>query len=310
MRKFTSRAAAKLFAVAGLLALSSQAACVTDVGTEGDTEETASQGDQLSYAPIGFASVFGTGAPPALWAYNSSGGGINVTSSGTGLYNVTFAGLGSAGGNVQVVAIGTNNSRCKVGSWGASGSDEVVHVRCHTASGSLVNSPFVVRFARPDGGYDGNGAYLWSGWAAPPENTPFNVDPTYSWNSSGGTNRVVRLDDGLYQAFLPGLSGAGGSVEITAYGGGSEHCKVGGWGALSGETFVNVYCFSSTGAPANTNFTLNYLAPKQVGAYNYGAYLWAHSSTGSDYVPSSIYSHNTGTDLYSSCPGYLGDNTA
>ena len=68
--------------------------------------------------------------PNPLYAYNSTGGTITITRTGTGLYTVTFFGLGAAnGGNVQVSSFNsamTNKYIAKIISWNSSGSDFIV----------------------------------------------------------------------------------------------------------------------------------------------------------------------------------------
>ena len=49
--------------------------------------------------------------PDATHQYNTSGAVRSVTRSGTGVYQVTFAGLGGVhAGNVQVTALGLNSA--------------------------------------------------------------------------------------------------------------------------------------------------------------------------------------------------------
>jgi hypothetical protein len=64
---------------------------------------------------------------------NTGGGAITIQNVTTGQYKVTFAGLGGPGGNAQVVAHGTDSTRCKVDSWFQSGSNELVNVLCPVA---------------------------------------------------------------------------------------------------------------------------------------------------------------------------------
>lgn len=85
--------------------------------------------------------------PSATYSYNSAGGAMTITRSGTGRYSVRFAGLGggsSSGGNVQVTSYGFGSESCKVQSWGSGGSDFVANVGCFTANGSPGDSRYTV----------------------------------------------------------------------------------------------------------------------------------------------------------------------
>jgi hypothetical protein len=65
--------------------------------------------------------------PDSRSAFNPSGGGISVTHTGTGTYSVLCSGVGVGGigfetvGNVQVTAVGDDNTYCHLKSW-ASGA--------------------------------------------------------------------------------------------------------------------------------------------------------------------------------------------
>jgi hypothetical protein len=58
------------------------------------------------------------------------------------------------------------------------------------------------------------------------------------------------------RADFPNLAGAGGNVQVTSYGSGSDRCKVASWGtgALATTLRVNVRCHTVGGAPVNTYF--------------------------------------------------------
>ena len=87
--------------------------------------------------------------PSTLYSFNSSGGGTTITRSATGVYQVTFTGLGSngtEGGHVQVTSYGSGNSHCKVRSWDSTGADFVVNVRCFDGgAGAAADSQYDVQ---------------------------------------------------------------------------------------------------------------------------------------------------------------------
>lgn len=274
----------------------------------GELIEEAQTSDALSNGAHGFAWVnISSGSPNASYSYNSAGGAITVASSGTGVYLVTFAGLGGSGGNVQVVAYGNTNTRCKVSNWYSGGGAMNIGVRCHNPAGAATNSAFIVQYARQDTN-NGAGAHLFAG---NPTAESYNPSSIYSWNSSGGINRIQRIATGIYDAFLPGLAVAGGSVQITAYGAGADHCKVQSWGPSGSEQRIRVRCFDTTGAASDAAFSLNFFGHQQVSAYDLGAYVWADNMSAASYTPSLTYSYNSGTiNGWEGCAGWIGDNTA
>ena len=201
----------------------------------------------------------------------------------TGLY------LGATvGGNVQVTAYGAGSERCKVGSWGSGGGMLSAYVNCFTAAGAPVDTLFTASYVQqPAVNPAAKGGYLWAEQPSAPLSTPYVPSSTYQWNSSGSQNTVVRTSVGMYTATFPGIAISGGTVEVTAYGWGNEHCKVRGWG---GNT-VNVGCFTPGGAPTDALFTLSF-AEKTLRNMPSYAYAWAEQPTAANYAPYSTYQRN------------------
>jgi hypothetical protein len=239
----------------------------------------------------GFAWVNSAAGVSASYRFNSEGGGVTATTGAVGSYTVTFEGLGGPGGDVQVVSYGSSNTRCKVSSWGGSWPGDLnVNVRCHQPDGTPQASAFVVQFARKNTTTDGAGAYLWADQQASASYCPSS---TYSWSSTDGENCITRSGPGDYLVDLPGLGASGGTVQVTAYGSGGEHCKVQSWADLGADERVHVRCFSAAGAAADSRFTLHYFADEEVSAHDYGAYAWANDSTSASYTPSLAYSYGS-----------------
>ncbi|WP_437486818.1 hypothetical protein WME75_04595 [Sorangium sp. So ce1014] len=227
------------------------------------------------------------------YARNSSGDvsgeGVDntVTQLGTGRYRVQFPGIGaSSGGNVQVTAYGSGAERCKVDHWNSSGGGVNVYVNCFTAGGAAINTRFSVAYVRKSGTGSSDEAYV---WANDPTAAAYTPDLTHQFNSSGVNNTIVRQGVGRYAVTLPGQTAVGGTVEVTAYGPDSDHCKVAGWGQSGDDTAVNVRCFDSAGALADGRFTLNFArsAPPN-GGLSY-SYAWAHDTAAASYTPSLAY---------------------
>jgi hypothetical protein len=231
---------------------------------------------------------------PVNWYSRSSLGGVNQVCNnpgGTvGYYTVDFANFSGYGGNVQVTSYGPGNERCKVQGWGPVTGAMRAHIRCHTPSGAAANTQFVAFFRSYTQTVSGGqwGAYLWSSNAAA-THTP---SPTYQWNANGSLSTVIYNGTGNYTAVLTGQNQYANSVLVTAYGGGSEHCKVGGWWVdASNNMNVNVLCFNTSGAPANSLFTLNYTSSTH--DFGPGGNVWAHDVTSANYVPSTWYQYNS-----------------
>src|SRR5262249_43031794 len=114
-------------------------------------------------------------------------------------------------------------------------------------------------------------------------------------------NTVVRTGVGAYTAMLPNLGTATGkdTVHVTAHGLGTETCKVASWGpsvvtlltGVTGTQNVNVRCFTSSGAPVDTFFTLTCAHPSSLAGAM--AFLWADKPTPAGSTPIPSYPPNS-----------------
>src|SRR5262249_22242503 len=103
----------------------------------------------------------------------------------------------------------------------------------------------------------------------------------------GQTNTIKRLGVGQYQVRLPGLGGPGGSVKVTAYGGGSHRCKVAGLNAITTDEFVYVHCFNVNGAPVDAYYTSTSPSGRGLLDSSTGsAYAGGYEPTTTSYTPS------------------------
>ncbi|NMO20914.1 trypsin-like serine protease [Pyxidicoccus fallax] len=130
-------------------------------------------------------------------------------------------------------------------------------------------------------------------WADQPSSTAtYTPSSYYSHNSTGGTNTITRTAAGSYRVEMPGLGQNNGNVQVTAYGGAGNRCKVSSWGPIG--TTLNVYisCFTLAGAAVDSYFVAQYY---RAGAGNpeQGAYLWADQPFAASYTPSRYYSYNS-----------------
>lgn len=212
----------------------------------------------------------------------------------TGSYTVLLPNLGTPSGTVLVNAYGFTANSCKVAGWGPSGSTQTINVRCFNPAGQLADTLFSLSYNN----WVGGGSDIGYVWANQPTSESYVPATNYQGNSSGADNQISRLDTGSYQVWLPNLGQSAGHVQVTAYGYGSERCKVTGWGPSGTTQVVGVACFTTTGAPVDTFFTLTYVRDTNILGNNPvccppdgypTAYVWAHDPTSASYVPTSAY---------------------
>lgn len=232
--------------------------------------------------------------PDPNYQYNSTGETNEITRLGQGKYSVALPQLGTTGGMVQVSAYGGNHY-CKVGSWNASGTTQQIRVYCFSPTGSPVDGRFTALFYKESRGEAWKDAYLWANQPTAEEYIP---STGYQWNSQGLNNKVRRLGTGRYRATLPNINILGGTVLVTAYGEGSEQCKVVNWQRSGNDTVVNVNCFNASGSPVDTRYTLSYMSDVGLGIrvsedQHYGGYVWANRPTTTSYTPNETYQLNT-----------------
>jgi hypothetical protein len=236
----------------------------------------------------------GSGSTAGSYQFNSFGGINTVKNLATGKYVVNLPGLGMSGGTVHVTAYGGNHY-CKTDHWHSLATTlpvMQVFVNCFGPSGTPVNGLFTLLFYEESRlGTENENAYL---WANNPVAVNYKPAFAYQWNSKNLTNTVSRLRIGSYQATLPGLTPAGGTVLVTAYGSGPERCKVGGWGRAASGVVVNVFCFDVNGIPTDALFTLSFMTDMIAGGDwpFVGAFTWADLPYTQSYTPALTYQFN------------------
>ncbi|WP_406301221.1 hypothetical protein OHA61_01040 [Streptomyces sp. NBC_00885] len=134
-------------------------------------------------------------------------------------------------------------------------------------------------------------AYVWANQASAPLNTPYTPASSYSRNSTGGVNTVVRTGVGQYTVRLPRLGLLGGTVHVTAYGATSHSCNVAYWLPVGDRLDVHVRCFTPGGFRADTRFTASFVNTAYLGG-RFG-YVWANQPTSGAYTPSPTYQFNS-----------------
>ncbi|TMQ04685.1 MAG: hypothetical protein E6J90_23515 [Deltaproteobacteria bacterium] len=215
----------------------------------------------FSYRPMGFARITpaGSGCRVATGFDSASNLSSAVTVSCTpGHYAVNFAGLGTTsgadgdGGQAQVTAEGTDNTRCRVMSWGGS-TNLTVNVECNTPGGTAADSPFAVLYYRStqpsSNTQPANAAYTWR-----PAGGAFW--PYWDYNSSGTHNSVTTLATGQYRVTIPHATFINASMMVTAYNGtsGGAVCGILGWGS----GYADVECRNSSNQLVDSGFSFSY----------------------------------------------------
>ncbi|WP_437542439.1 hypothetical protein WME97_30060 [Sorangium sp. So ce367] len=168
-----------------------------------------------------------------------------------------------------------------------------------SAGGAPVNTYFVALSSRENNSY--GGAYLGNDQASAPLNVPYTPSTTYQYTSGNQYSTITHVNTGRYTVRVPGMSATGGTVHVTAYGGGMEYCNVSGWNQSGADTLIDVGCWGAAGASADSLFSLSYhLGMPSTGRV--GGFAWASDPVSSSYTPTASY-----TGLYNTLhPCYFG----
>ena len=132
-------------------------------------------------------------------------------------------------------------------------------------------------------------------WANQPSSASYLPSPAYQWNSRHSftaVNTITRSGVGSYTVRLPDLGAVSGTVLVTAYGPGTNNCKVLSWNPSGTAQLVNIRCFTATGVLTDTRFTMSYANHTGVAGSDL-AYVWANQPTAASYVPSQPYQANS-----------------
>ena len=109
--------------------------------------------------------------------------------------------------------------------------------------------------------------YLWADQASPTLNTPYTPDTLYSFNAKSGSEgiSVTKTGTGTYSVTCSGVGGstawgAGGHVQVSAYGDGvATFCHVGSWATGVADFTASVDCFGKGFVPTDSQFDLLFL---------------------------------------------------
>ena len=235
-------------------------------------------------AELGFQRVVLSGIPPAF-SFNSTGATNSFIHHGPGQYTALFPRLGQTGANVQVTPYNSRN-RCSI-AWWSDGYDggAAAAINCFDAAGTLTDTEFTVSFVgRWDGPGIPEGGYV---WAYDPSSDFYTATGSYTWNSTGAPVTIDRTSAGVYDVLFVGQNFNGGTAEVSAYGGGTEYCKLDSLVRVGSDKRVRVRCFSRTGTPADAYFSLRLNSFSPMGTPTYSYALADQPSSTQVYTPSS-----------------------
>jgi hypothetical protein len=217
--------------------------------------------------------------PSATTSLNWAGGPIRITrpDGTTGRYVVTFTGLSAALGaksTVKATGYGSGNAYCKTVA-GYLVSDKV-EVRCYKAgTGTPVNTRFTLLVSRAAS----DRAFA---FAHQPTATEYAPSAKGSWNP-GGQIRVTRIGTGHYQVVFAGLGTwtNGGVALVNAVGSGKAYCTVGEFwgGSASSDLALDVACWTPSGSPVDSKFSVAFVTPAKHLAYAFGDQPFSASSS-------------------------------
>lgn len=189
--------------------------------------------------------------PSQSQMYNSAGKSIDILRNSTGQYHVMIRGLAADGGSARVDAVDGFGNTCAISGFGAVGVDEYVDVSCFAPGGAPADTQFNLSYTGNP--FPGSGAYahVWS--AAPAAGSP------WSYDSKGGSPKVVKTGTGAYVVTLPHLGSKQGIVNVTSRSASRVICKpTAPWSPVNGNLRVTVGCFDAAGHRTNAAFYLTY----------------------------------------------------
>lgn len=236
-------------------------------------------------AELGFQTTRASGIPPQF-SFNSTGATNSFIHLGTGQYQAHFPRLGRVGGNVQVTPRNTIN-RCNISSWASGGGGSAdAFVNCYTPAGAFADTEFTVSFVgRSDPPTVPEGGYV---WAFDKSAASYVASGGYTWNSTGQPVNITRGSAGVYNVTFVGQNFGGGTAEVTAYGGGTEYCKLESLTRVNNnaDKRVVVRCFSRTGVPTDAHYSLRLSRVSPQGTPSF-TYALADQPSTQSYNPSS-----------------------
>jgi hypothetical protein len=202
-------------------------------------------------------------APSSLYSWNSAGAAISLTTTGVGMYEARFTGLGALSGGTVLVSsyqdLVNTGTYCNIENWSNTGTFSapvlLVKIRCYDSVGNAANSKYVVTYSRFSGSSPVESSFAWQDLIA----TSGTPNPSYQWNSFGSPITSTYQGDGgsgTVTVTRPGISDNNVAM-VSAYGLSGAHCRADtvfrdGLRAM----YAPVTCYSATGQPGLSRFTI------------------------------------------------------
>lgn len=98
-------------------------------------------------------------------------------------------------------------------------------------------------------------------WANSPAAASYAPQATYAYNPACGPITINRSAVGTYSVRFTNLisiAGTGGNVQVTPYGPGTSDCRVQNWTTSGNDLLINVRCYTTAGASADSTYTVLY----------------------------------------------------
>jgi hypothetical protein len=147
----TTRCSVAGWGTSGANDMVASVSCKTPAGTAADEKFNLSFTKAYQTTDYGVATAYVYGSPIAdtrgTYSVNNAGAAIAVNSGGTGVYNMSYGGVGNLGTGrtsiIQVTAYGSTNTTCQTDSW-ANFPDVLSVVYCFDNAGQAVDASFDV----------------------------------------------------------------------------------------------------------------------------------------------------------------------
>ncbi len=189
-------------------------------------------------------------APPAQYAFDSTGQQIMVFPDGVGGYAVELNAFGQDAGGawtsgaLRVTAYGTAAVTCQASDPALITDPAVLRVHCFDTAGHAVNSRFALSYTR--------GVVQESATAS-----DYTMVPTIV-GSSGAAPTVVAVDpDGDYEVTFPGAAIAGGHAFASIMGTPPMYCNIHSWTVSFGDERLRVRCYQPGSGHLNPGMVVN-----------------------------------------------------
>ena len=243
--------------------------CNTPSGAAADTDFDVmfyvSNGTWASspYADSAYAYFSPSGAMPSgIYNYNSTTGGTmpnTVSPAGVGVYNVTLPKVHYQNASVMVSAYANVGAPyCKIGSWTPSGVDTVVSVACFDTNGNPASGVgFSLSYSTSGPTLGQEGGHAWITGGTMPSSYASVTGPYQGCSGTIATSGNGITVSGLSVWGPPYSSGTMAQTGFTtAYGPGSAYCNLSSLVTTPTGATANVQCYTATGAPTTTPFTV------------------------------------------------------